>query len=351
MATPEEDRAFFDWLATQTPEQQAAFGAAYGPGGTATAAPAAAPDPGITAPAADIPSAGPSTTDRAVYQQLSAFLTSYGLGSLFTTDASGLPSGWLWDQIVSGTDTEAGLQLALEATPIYQERYGVITRMRQQAASGAPTVVPTIAQVRDYESNAAAMMKQAGFPPWFYDSYQDMQNLMEQNISLSELEQRVGQSWDLVHNTDPLVQQAFADFYGAAGDAALASFYLDPDKTISQLEKASRAAYAGGQGRSMGLSIDQQLAERIANQPLSAQGINDNLQQVANLQGRGVFTEGITETTDLTAEQQGIGAAVFGEGAAASQIERRIQARRANATTATGGAALTQAGQIGSTSS
>lgn len=350
MATPDE-QAFFDWFNTLPPDQQSQFQATFGTGNgpPSPAAPAPAAPTGITAPPST-PGA-PGTENRVVYDQLASFLTSYGLGGLFTTDASGLPGGWLWDQIVSGTDSEAGLQLALEQTSVYQQRYGVITRMRAEAASGKPVVVPTISQVREYETNAAAMMRQAGFPPWFYDSYEDVQGLLEANISLSELEQRVGQSWDLVHNTDPAIQQAFQDFYGVAGDAALASFYLDPDKTISQLERASRAAYAGGMGKTLGLNLDKTLSERIASLPTSPEGITQDLTQVAELQGRGVFTEGVTEVTDLTAENQGLGAAVFGDGAAAAQIERRIARRRANESSATGGAALTQVGQVGATSS
>lgn len=284
------------------------------------------------------------TLNRSSFDQLSSFLASYGLGSLFSIDANGRPSGWLWDQIVNGVDTQAALQVALEQTPIFQQRYGVILRMRDAAAKGQPVVVPSIAQVREYETNAAAMLRQAGLPAWFYDSYEDAQKLMESNISLSELEQRVGESWDRVQSSPPEVKQAFEQFYGASGEAALASFFLDPDTTINQLERASRAAYAGGTARTLGIGLDRALSERIAALPLSDEAIRSDLVQVSDLQGRGVFTEGITETSDLTAEGTGVQAAVFGSGTEASQIERRILARRANAGTSSGGAALTQQG-------
>lgn len=290
----------------------------------------------------------PSMVNQQTFKQLAAFLGSYGLGSLFSVDDQGLPAGWLWDQITNGVDSEAVLTLALESTPQWQQRYGIITEMRNEFATGkADVVVPTMEQVRDYETQGAQMMKLAGFPTWFYDSYQDMQGLMRQGVSLAELQQRVGESWSLVNNTDPAVVQAFEQFYGMQGEAALASFYLDPDRTIADLDKASRTAYAGGMGKSLGLNIDKQLAERMADLPDSPDAIVENLTQVAELQGRGVFNEGITETADLTAETEGVGATVFGDGAAAAAIERRIATRRANAASSTGGAALTSAGQVG----
>lgn len=344
MANTPEEQQFFDWFNTLTPEEQAGFQNTYGTGAGAPAA--AAPAPEISAPPSTPTPVDPAES-RAMFDNLAAYLDSLGLGSLFTVDAQGRPGGWLWDQVTGGIDSEAGLQLALEQTPVYQARYGVIGRLRTRAASGEPLIVPTVQQVREYEQSAAQLMRQTGFPSWFYDNFSDLQGLMEQGYSLPELEHRIGQTWETVANADPHVMQAFEDYYGIQGAGALAAFVLDDQYTLAQLDKYSRAAYTGGMGRAVGLNLDRALSERIADLPTTEAGIVEDLNTVAELQGRGVFSEGWTETADLTAEGEGIGAVVFGDGAAAGAIGRRTLSRRANEVSSTGGAALTQAGLAG----
>jgi len=115
---------------------------------------------------------------KQTFGALSAYLSQLGLGSLFALDANGQPSGWLWEQIKTGVDTADQLTLAIESTPEFQTRYGVITEMRRRAAAGEPVRVPTIGQVREYEDTVSRVMRQAGMPTWFYDSYTDAQDLM-----------------------------------------------------------------------------------------------------------------------------------------------------------------------------
>ena len=69
-------------------------------------------------------------------------------------------------------------------------------------------------------------------------------------------------------------------------------------------------------GSNVGLSIDQQLADRIASLPSTLGGIWEDLNTVTSMnRSGGVFDEGFTETADLTAEGTGIDAVFFGDGA------------------------------------
>jgi hypothetical protein len=284
------------------------------------------------------------SVNQQIFQDLSAWLTQAGLGGLFSFQ-NGKPSGWLWQQIVHGNDNQDSLTIALEQTKVFKERYGVITEMRARAAKGESVSVPTIAQVRQYEDTAASLMRQAGMPAWFYDSYKDTQKLMAKGISPAELEQRIGQGWEKVRNTDPAVRQAFSDFYGVAqGDQALAAFVLDPTHTLSSLEKASRAAYTAGYGKNMGMSIDQTLAERIASLPTTEAGLQQGLAQASQLMG--LTTESITDTEDLTSTNA-INASLLGQNEDLVKLERRQQERLVNAGGSTGGAAQTQQGVSG----
>lgn len=283
-----------------------------------------------------------------IYNQLTSYLQYLGLGDLFTQTAGGDPSGWLWDQITKGIDTPEQLIVALEGTQAFQTRYQVIFDLRKRAAAGEPVQVPTIGQVREYEDTMAAMMRQAGMPTWFYDSYKDMQGLIRKGISPQELEGRIAAGWTMVRDIDPAIRQAFSDFYGVGrGDSALAAFILDPTKTLSMLEKSSRAAYTAGYGSTMGVTVDKELAERIASLPKTEAGIQQDLAEASRMQG--LTTEGLTETEDLT-DKTSLEAVSLGSGKARSALERRQLERSAQDRSSTGGAAMTQQGLVGARS-
>lgn len=279
------------------------------------------------------------------FTALAAWLNDAGLGALFSVTLDGQPGGWLWDQITNGVDSADQLAIAIEQTDAFRQRYGVILDLRARAAAGEPVVVPTVATVREYEDTVTRIMRRAGLPTWFYDSYTDAQDLMSKGFSASEVEARLGNAWDRVQNTDPAIRNAFTTYYGvAAGTAALAAWYLDPARTEAAIEKASRAAYTAGTAQTMGLDISQQTAEAVAMSPRQEAGIAQDLGTAASMSP--LYTEGITETADLTADQ-GVRAAALGDGEASGALRRRSLERQANDRSAFGGAASTQAGVSG----
>lgn len=288
-----------------------------------------------------------ATANEILFQQIGAYLTQMGLGNLFTIGTDGTPGGWLWDQITTGFDSEATLMVAMEQTSEFQARYGIITELRQRAANGEPVVVPSIAAVREYEDTVAGIMRQAGLPNWMYDNFADAHELIRNNLSAAEVEQRLGSAWERVHSTDPAVRETFAAFYGIDGDAALASMFLDPTRTLSNLERASRAAYAGGMGRTLDVQLSQSQAERIAELPKTEAGIFQDLQSTAALNASTLLDETLGErATDLTTDTA-IDAGMFGDGAANVQLERRQLERRAQQAAVPGGALRTQQGVTG----
>jgi len=321
-----------------------------GGGGVGTPGPAGT-TPGTTTPVAGVtPTAGvPGTpTDAArrnrdLFASIQQMLNDAGLAGLYEIGADGMPGGRLWEQITSGLDSQAALIIWFEQTQEFQARYPVIGQIR---ASGMGRI-PTVNEVRVYEQTAAQMMRQAGLPAWFYDQPGELQTLMGQDISTSELEERLGAAWSMVRDTDPAVNEAFANFYGVSGDAAMAAFFLDPTRTQAQIDRASRAAYTSGMGSTIGVTIDQVVAERIANLPTTSAGIWQDLTQVAAVsRPGGLLTEGITEVNDIT-QSDAIDATVFGDGEALADLERRQIRRDANDRSSLGGAAVTQQGAVG----
>lgn len=282
---------------------------------------------------------------RAIFNELTSYLNELGLGTLFSLGTDGSPSGWLWDQITTGIDTPEQLIVALEGTQEFKTRYKVIFDLRARAAAGEPVTVPSVGEVREYEQTVSTMMRQAGMPAWFYDSYTDAHELMTKGISASELEARISTGWTTVRDINPAIRQAFSDFYGVGtGDAALAAFILDPSLTMNSLERASRAAYTAGYGSTLGFDIGKGLAEQVAALPKTEAGIYQDLTEASRL--RGLTVEGITEADNLS-ENTAIEAVSLGSAEAQGKLERRQLERQAAERSSTGGAAMTQQGLIG----
>lgn len=291
---------------------------------------------GTTPPTPPVDASG-----RAAFQGLAAWLQGLGLGDLFMVDGNGVPSGWLWEQMQSGIDTEAELAVAIESTEQWRTRFDVIVQQRAAAGRGEPVRVMSVAEVVAYEQTAAQLMRQAGMPSWLYDSYQDFAPLMVRQVSVGELQSRIDRSLGMVANADPAVREAFSEFYGAEGDEALAAFFLNPDKTMASIDTAARAAYTAGTARNVGLEVDQARAERVARSPLSEAAVFQSLSEAGQLSSltSGTFADDV----DLT-DADLIDATFFGDANARRQLERRIGVAQTANRASVGGANLSQRG-------
>lgn len=261
------------------------------------------------------------------FASLANLLNQYGLGTL---------TNWAWDQIVLGR-SPSQVTLDLYQRPEFNARFPAIAA-RQQA--GLPPISP--AEYIAYENQAFQMLRMNGMPPGFYDSPQDFSSFIAGNVSLAELSARISSEGYLrVANAPPEVRDAFARLYGAQGDAALASVFLDPERSTPELQRMAAAADLAGRGTDYGLNFNRTGAEGLVDAGVTtaaAQAGFARLQQLDPL-----FTETINEKTNLTAEQQGV-AAVFGLGDA-SALDKRQQDRAAMFQA--GGGALTGAAGTG----
>ena len=280
------------------------------------------------------------------FNALSAYLRNIGLDSLFSVDAQGNPSGWLWQQLQAGVDNSDELSIAIQSTDAFRDRFGVITQQQKRAAQGEPVYVMSPAEVLEYERTVSQMMSAAGLPPTFYDEPKDFHRLILDNMSPAEVSERITQAYDYVLSAPPEVRAAFDQFYGTGnGDAQLAAWALDPDRTVRDIQRATRTAYAAGMSERFDIKIDRAAAERIADLPMTEAGIVEGMKQVASMSP--VFNEGLGDMgTDLTAET-GVEAVFEGSGEAQSAISRRLLRRSAANRTSTGGAATTQQGVVG----
>jgi len=250
----------------------------------------------------------------------------------------GLPASladWAWEKIVNG-DSADQVALDLRSTPEYQTRFPAIAA---REAAGLPALSAT--EYIAYENAATQLLRSVGLPPGFYDDKADFTALLSNDVSISELGDRIStEGYQKVVSAPPEVRDAFGQFFGVQGDSALAAFFLDPSKATPVLQKmATQADIAGRAQLAGGLNVTADRAGELADigiTGLQAEQAAANVAEQAPL-----FAESVSESQDLTAEKEGLDAAL-GIAGAASVKARQLQ--RVSAFSGGGGAAASNEG-------
>jgi hypothetical protein len=291
------------------------------PGQPATPQPTAPPTPPQPAP--------PSPPIRSDFelQSSKAFITSvltrYGLGEL---------AGWAWQQIQAFKPDDQIL-LEMRETAAYKRRFPGIS---QRFAAGLNAI--TEEEYLQLENTYHSIMRASGLPNSFYDNRNDFTSFIANDLSPAELQFRIDEGFRRVAQTDPSVRAAFQEFYGTAGDGALAAMFLDPDRAAPLLIKQARSAEVAGLGRRAGVTIGQGQSEEIAGFSPSVGQIQAGFNNVLGNQPLGQET--FTEFMDLN-DGDLIAAAFQTSGAAeARQALRERRNKRLAAFSGGGGAAF-----------
>lgn len=283
--------------------------------------------------------------DEQIFQQLGQYLRSIGLGSLFTVDASGKPSGWLWDQIVNGVDTPEALLFPLEQTPEFRQRFGIIFEMRDAATRGELNYAPTVADVLDYERQYARAMTAAGVPSWFYDSLDDAHRAMRTNLSVSQIEDRIQRGYTVMQEMPAEVRDAFTELYGDTSESVLLAAVLDPEKTLAEIDRSVRSSQVAGFGRRAGLDVTSEQALRFSDVPMTTEQIQAGIQQAAAFQP--LTQESLGEARiDLTTDTT-LAAGLQDQAVDRARLEERLLRRQLGQRDVGGGAIAGQSGIAG----
>ena len=281
----------------------------------------------------------------ASFSELATILSDYGLGSLFSVSSDGTPSGWLLEQMENGNDSPVGIALALEQTPIFKQRYKVIFDMRERANNGENVTVPTVQDVLSYETAYTQTMAAAGVPSWFYDSYTDAHDAIRRNLTVQQISNRIDASYSVVQGLPSEVRDMFRQFYGDATDGALVAAVLDPEKTLTQLDKATRAAAIAGFGSKQNVAVSKQQAESYAELGRSVGQSQTDITRVASFQDLVPSTMG--ESGTELARDVAFQAGAMGDATASKQLEDRLLGRQTRQRDAAGGAYVASAGTSG----
>jgi hypothetical protein len=173
----------------------------------------------------------------------------------------------------------------------------------------------------DIEKEFDAVLRGNGMPRGFYDSQEDFANFIGNDVRSDELNNRIGQGYRAVMETEPGTKDELKRLYGL-NDSDIAAFLIDPNRfqqteAIRKAESARRANAA----REAGLQIQAQQAEELYNRGVTQSTAQRVFQELG-------ATQELFQATQQGEEQIGLEeqiAGSFGTNAAAAQ---RIATRR-----------------------
>lgn len=263
--------------------------------------------------------------DTAVGPQMQALLTRYGLGGL---------AGWLSGRIVANISAEQ-IMLELYDRPEFKAAFPEIEARRALGQKTGTTLAPISPEdVLQYRTQAKELMRAYGVPAGMYSQNADFFDLIVNDVSMDELNRRLEMASTRVAAAAPEVRSIFSELYGANGDTALFSLFVDEEKAVPVLEDMVQKAEAGGAARRFGFDIQESTMNRLA-------GLNVDYGQAVEGFGqldvvRGLLDESIYEDEDYTVDEEGT-EAVFAFGEGRSKLERRAGERKASTSGAAGG--------------
>jgi hypothetical protein len=225
---------------------------------------------------------------RDVASAVGSLFSSYGISSL---------SSKIVDFVRQGMSADT-VSIELQNTPEYKARFAANDA---RLAKGLPVLSP--AQYISTEESYRQIMNAAGLPTGFYDSHTDFQKFLENDVSPTEVQQRVQAATDAIHQAPPGTLDLAKKWYGVND---LVAYALDPDKATAAIERNIKASEAGALGAQNGLSVSQGLAEQIGSSQTSLSQLQQGFGAVGQeaptaLKLGGIYGQGVT-ADDLVKE-------------------------------------------------
>ena len=198
-------------------------------------------------------STGPSS-GKSAYDLLLSQFSQYGLSSLVEP----------LKDLITDTTSEGELTLMLRNTEAYKKRFSANA---DRIAKGL-----TALNEREYlglEDQYQSIMRNYGLPASYYakdsmGTQAGFNQLLANDVSAAELEDRVMTAQNRVINSNPEIKQALRQFYPDITDGDILAYTLDPTKALTDIKRKVTAAEIGGAALGAGLSTSQTAAEGLA---------------------------------------------------------------------------------------
>ena len=214
---------------------------------------------------------------QSAYDLLLSEFQKYGLGALVE------PLKGMIQQGASG----ATMALALQNTEAYQKRFSA---NQSRIAAGLSALSPAV--YIGLEDQYQNVMRKYGLPASYYtpDStgkQPGFDQLITNDVSPVELEDRVTTAQNRVMNANPEVMNALKQYYPDITNGDMMSYFLDPKNAINAIKNKVTASEIGGAAAAAGLSDSRAQAEQLAAYGITGAQAQANYGTVAQLAQRG----------------------------------------------------------------
>ena len=247
----------------------------------------------------------------AAIDELKSILDYYGLSGLV---------GVLGDRIKDDptlVDDPTVLLTSIRDTPEYKTRFKANELRR---ARGLPEKSPF--EIVQMENTYRETLRANSLPRGFYDTQEDFNNFIVNDVSPAELNARVSQGYNAVLQAEPGTKAELQRLYGL-GEGDIAAFFLDPERfnQSDAIKKAQAAQVASEARRQAGFTLDVGASEALATEGIDRGTAARGFQQLGATQE--LFTATQAGEENISQEEQIAG--TFGTSQAAAQ---RIATRR-----------------------
>jgi hypothetical protein len=136
------------------------------------------------------------------------------------------------------------------------------------------------------------IMREYGLPPSYYTRgdmgrQEGFEKLIANDVSNTELEDRVMTAQSRVINANPEVLASLKQFYPGISNGDILAYTLDPEKALTDIKRKVTAAEIGGAAMQAGLKTGMARAEELGAAGVTKQQAQQGFQTVAELAPRG----------------------------------------------------------------
>lgn len=263
---------------------------------------------------------------KSIMDILTARFAQFGLSSL-------VPK--IKELAISGA-TENTITFALQETDEYKTRFKANQiRLEKNLKVLSPAEYITV------EDSYRQVLRAYGLKQFDTDDY--VSQFIANDVSPTELSNRVVTAVQRVQNADPAVSRTLRDYYGV-GQADLVAYVLDPEQQFQKIQRQVSAAEIGTAARVQGLETGVNVAEQLAAQGVTQAEAQKGYATIADILPGAKKLSDIYGTTldgydQSTAEQE-----VFNQLASAQRARKKLSEREVAAFSAKSGISGTSLG-------
>lgn len=248
---------------------------------------------------------------QSAFDLMYAEFASYGLGSLVEP---------LRDLVQNGISGDE-FTLRLRETEAYKKRFAANA---ERIAKGLTAL--SEGAYLDLEDQYQKIMRNYDLPASYYakdslGTQAGFQKLIANDVSNTELEDRIIQAKDRVLNANPEVAATLKAYYPGLGDGDILAYVLDPQNALKDIQRKVTSAEIGGAARAQGLTTGVTRAEELAGLGITKAQAQAGYTDVAQIAPRGselaaIYGQGAYGQSEAEAE-------VFNTAGAAEAARKR----------------------------